>query len=230
MKNLLKKILILFVVFLAFSCSKDEVSNPNYKLSKIITDGLQIKIKYRNDNRIESFINDVNDSSTVFTYFENTTISTSYTNGEFSSRTTITNNSDGLATEMLYEYGNNLFYKNVYQYNGTEVSQQSYTSSTITTPQITNYIWSNGNLIQIGNSYLTYYEDKTSQVGEYLHIFQLLGGFEYIKSKNSIKSISQNNQSQNFSYTYDSGGKIIAMAVTAINSSPQILNYEYTIN
>lgn len=119
-------------------------------------------------------------------------------------------NADGLAisTKDTYNYGNN-WTNTVYEYNGTQVTRATATSSTSGTPQITNYAWSNGNLQSATTAGFTttydYYTDRPRQNGDYLLLFQTVQGFECIRSKNLVKTI---NASINYEYEFGIDGNI----------------------
>lgn len=212
---------VVIIIFGFVGCKKDknDAKKPDCRIISITStpSGEVTKINYNSEGKISSISNALD--TTTYTY--NGSIATGITSsGTFKSKRTITTNSSGLATNVRIEQNvsGTLWSNAFYEYNGTELIRVTSTSSSNPTPIISTITWTNGNLISINSgtsgSTLEYFTDKPAQAGDYLHLFQLLNGFEVYKPRNAIKSISAGATVNTFNYNFDGDGKITSMTIT----------------
>ncbi|MGE5108652.1 MAG: hypothetical protein ACM3H8_13995, partial [Sphingobacteriales bacterium] len=62
--------------------------------------------------------------------------------------------------------------------------------------------------------------------GDYLDFFQLIEGYEFLRTKNLLKTFG------NSTLTYDFGtdGNIAALAISSPGGAPSAINYQYKCN
>jgi hypothetical protein len=239
LSNEMKKYLrILTVAFLVtsilFSCKKDS-STPKPTCRIITASGTvsgQTNFSYNSEGKLISI-----SSGTVVTslaYSGNTVIAISNKAGVFNKKKIITLNSNGLASNVRIE--NDLAGTNwenfAYEYSGTELIKDAYTSSVSGDPVVSAYTWSGGNLISNSGPAITatleYYTDKISQAGDYLFLSQLQSGYQILRNKNAVKSYLSGSNILNFDYTIGADGKITS--VIATGSSSSAFTYQYQCN
>ncbi len=221
------------------SCKKNEDDSPVCRITSMNTiDGSSvsvISIVYDNDGRISTVTTTGSSAgSKVFTYsgnsinitektssgvLENTYAIT--TNGNQNVTSVITKNNLGVTTETgLFEYdGNGKLSRATFQYGSG-------------TPYVTNTQFVNGDLslaTSTGSvSTYSYYTDKAYADGDIFKIQQLISyGALYIVNAHLVKSITSDSDITNFSYDYDSDGKIIKATSTS-GSDLTSNTYSYT--
>jgi hypothetical protein len=135
-------------------------------------------------------------------------------NGAFEQRKIITNNAQGMATQVRLEEnqaGTSGLVIN-YQYTGTELIQEIQKPIGSASTTVTIYTWSAGNLTEISSggtvSILDYYTNKPSQAGNYLEVVNVSQGYTNIKTKNLLKSVTQSDVTVTINYTFDKDGNI----------------------
>lgn len=212
------------------SCKKDKniALTEKCKISTISMGTQSVHISYNSDGRI-SKIDLGGDEIRSYEYSGNMlTINGTYS-GAFSYKQIVTMNSDGFATNSRTENNEEgtSWYNTAYEYNGKELKKATTTSSYSSTPEVTTYTWSGGNLVSgDGVGVAEYYLDKAYQAGDYLNILQIFAGETIIKNKNLIKSSIDGADTTNISYNFDAEGKIISATETT-GSTTVTDNYQY---
>jgi hypothetical protein len=216
----------LIIIGASASCKKDKDDKlPDCKIISISpSTGDAFTINYNSDGKISTLT--TGNRVTTYAYSGNTIVATTNVAGVFDSKKVITTNSDGLAVNIRTEddQTGTVWTNQAQQFNGTEISKSTSTSSTGGTPSVTTFGWSNGNMITAtfgGGSPTTleYYTDKPAQTGDYLHLAQLVQGYEVYRSKNLIKSIFDGTNITSFDYTFGSNGVISSLTATSSTSS-----------
>lgn len=116
------------------------------------------------------------------------------------------------------------------EYNGEELIKQASSRSSDNTRNITTYTWFNHNAISqtagSGTETLRYYADKPRQNGDYLDFFQLIAGYDFLRTENLLKTFG------NSTLTYDFGidGNIAALTISWAGGTPSTVNYQYECN
>jgi hypothetical protein len=146
-----------------------------------------------------------------------------YTNGDVVIDSVVVN-SDGL---MLSDLESNIFDTSLttYTYTGTEVASSIFQQAGHT-PSATTFTFSNGDLTGTGSTDTITYNDKPSAPGDYFQIIQLLNyAAPYIKTAHQCTSYTSNGVTSNFTYAYDSTGKITQLVLTGLSNGT--FNYSY---
>ena len=233
MKN--SKILFAVCVFIITAgftaCKKNNDAKPVCRINLFTLGGQVYTISYNSNGKVISLTTNSGFSQT-YAYSATTTVITSSNSGAFSSKATVTLNAAGLATNVRTELNSSgtEWMNDAYEYNGEELIKQTSTRSSDNTQNITTYTWFNHNPISqtAGSSTETlgYYADKPRQNGDYLDFFQLIGGYEFLRTKNLLKTFG------NSTLTYDFGtdGNIAALAITSPGGAPSTINYQYECN
>jgi len=220
------------------SCKKqnNKVQTPACNIITVVaTGGGTENFTYTAEGKISTI--SIGNSITVFTYSANTIVAIQKTSGVFDSKKTITLNSDGYATNVKAETNKSgsLWYNDQFEYNGTEVIKDTYTSSANNTSLVTTFNWSGGNMISLTNGNfvndLAYYTDKPSQMGDYFDLSYLFQGYRVYHTKNAVKSFSSNGSTTitDIGYTYDATGRINAVTITGASAVVKY-DYEYQCN
>ena len=167
-----------------------------------------------------------------YTYKGDTTKILRTTSGVFEFRKVITNNADGMATQVRIEdnaagtSGLNISYV----YNGTELIQEVQKSIGSATTTVTIYTWTAGNLTEVksGTSVTTldYYTNKESQPGNYLEVVNVSQGYNIFKTKNLVKRITQSGVSTEITYTFNADNNISSVVFSGSSSSTILLTYQ----
>ncbi|MCL6523050.1 MAG: DUF4595 domain-containing protein [Thermoflavifilum sp.] len=222
--------------FLGIGCKKKdkELKKPDCRIITVSqSSGDSFYFTYNTDGKVQTITQGT--LSTTFTYSGQTAIATTTDNGTFKYKKIITFNDNGLATNIKTEY--NLsgtdWTNDALEYSGTQLVKYTSTSSNGGTPFVQTVTWTNGNPTTIstvsgGSSTYTleYYTDKLFQPGDYFHINYFIQGIQVIKAKNLIKSISSGSEITNFSYSFDSDGKISSLTVIT-GTGTKTYNYQY---
>lgn len=222
-------VLVLSVGLFMSSCKKEK--DTIKETCKIITvtpnSGNAFNFTYNSSGQIETVT--TGNTVTVFSYSGNIILANTTVNGAFSTKKTITLNTNGFAATVKTETNANgsAWYKDTYDYNGTEIIKDTYTNSQNVVPEVTTVAWSGGNIISITQNSTTttveYYMDKPSQQGDYFQLNQIIQGYKVYTTKNAIKSALTNGNISSFDYTYEQG-KIVAFK---FNANGTLINYNY---
>lgn len=221
-------IIWLAICLLSPGCKKEHgVSQPcNNSLIAAVhhSNGNWYRLSYNADRRLSKLT--VGDSITSFEYRGDSTIVTVLDSGHFVSRSLVSLNGLGLATNVRTEKneaGTNWF-NTFYEYNGAELMRSTITSSGGISPRVTTYTWANHNLASATTDAAIlafgYYSDKPVQHAGYLEITQLFQGYELYRNKNLLKSIS----GSVFNYQFGPGDQI-AFVVVNSGGDPDVFNY-----
>lgn len=239
LKILIIAALIFIISAIFFGCNKDNNKSNNdinatYNIVAADLSSLgKYHFSYNSDGKLIRATADTTDIA--YEYTGNTIIVTTLLSEKFHSRTIITFNSAGLATNARTE--NNAdgtdWFNDAFEYNGEELSKMTNTSSSSSSPRVTTYTWLNQNMVSVtlssaaGLSTTTfdYYVDKPRQKGDYLSFLQLFQGYEIFKNKNLLKSISDTR----FVYEFEPDGNISSVAFTT-GGDTRIFNYRYQCN
>lgn len=225
--------LTLLVTGIIFGCKKDSTSKPNCRIitaSSTGTGASQFNFTYNSAGEL-IFVSS-GPSTTSIAHSGNTVITISENGGVFTDKRIVTLNSNGLASNIRIENDETgtSWTNYTYEYSGTDVIKDTYTSSMGGAPEITTYTWSGGNLMTASGAStatFSYYTDKPAQ-GDYLFLSQLVNGYQVIRNKNAAKSFLSGSAIFNFDYTTDTDEKISSIIVTG--SSPTTLTYQYQCN
>jgi len=231
-KILISTVLILGMTGSFSGCKKnnDTVKKQSFRFltETIVATGPTIRFSYNSDGKVSRIVTN-NGVVQAYTYDGNITTIVTLDSIVFSSRTIITNNAAGLATNVRIEQDDagTIWSNTKYEYNGEELAKSTNSNSSGGTPTITTYSWSNGNLASetTGSSTITYdyYTNKPWQIGDYWSFAQSIEGFEIVRNKNLLKSFSNN-----ISLSYDFGldGNITSLKFSR-GSSITFIDYEY---
>jgi len=215
-------LLAIAIAVTALSCKKKKPEQPVCRIVKITTPINTHDISYYSDGRVQAISTNGN-SVRNFNYSENTIISTTMIDGRVDERSIITLDANGLIVNVRTETNSTgtAWNNNAYEYSGAQRTRRTFTTSSGTTPWVSNYTWTNGNMISASSpDGVTQYEfhlDKPMQVGDYFGTLSDLLQYGQInifyKNANLIKSTVSSGGShiQNYDYTFDATGKIIAV-------------------
>jgi hypothetical protein len=218
------------IIALSVTSCKKNIEKKDCRISVFAGTGANDTVLYNNEGKISSIVNGL--SRINYSYADNKVTGTAFdATGAFSYKTMATLNSAGLITNLRTEYNasGTQWGNIVYEYNGEELSQSTNTSSTGGTPSITTYRWLNHNIVSettgANTTPWTFYTDKPRKDGDYLWLLKINYGGDILRTANLLKSFG----TTNFSYEFDSDGKISSMGVSDGGSS-QTITYEYTCN
>jgi hypothetical protein len=224
-------IMCAFVIVTGFSaCKKDKDKKPDCRISAFTVAGQAYNVLYNGNGKLISVVS--SSFSQTYDYSGNTTVVTSLNAGAFSSKVIITNNAAGLAINVRTESNSSgtEWTNEAYEYNGDELAKQTSTRSGDTSRGIITYTWFNHNMIvQRTASTVTVWDYDASaprQKGDYLDFFQFLSGYEYLRTRNIIKSIGNST----LTYGFDIEGNISSVSVGSTGGTPASINYQYECN
>jgi len=172
------------------------------------------------------------ESDTVITNFTRTAdsiVAITTVKGRAITRTVITNNKDGLATNIhgTLDAAGELWFNVDYQYSGQELTRSVFITNTLIDSIVTNFTWSGGNMVSFSNdtttSQLTYYTDQPRQQGDAFFFDQFTGGFEVTRNKNLLKS----REGYTYTYQFRADGKITSVTAKDTAGDTFVTNYEY---
>ena len=221
-------ILILAAAFNA--CKKNNDKKPVCRIAAFTIAGQVYNITYNSSGKVIAIATGI--FSQTYDYFNDTTTITSLNDGTFSSRTIVALNGAGLATNVRTELNasGTEWTNSTFEYNGDELSKQISTRSGDTSRGITTFIWFNHNMISetidSNTTVLDYYTDKPRQAGDYLDFFQFLGGYEYLRTKNLLKSFGNST----LTYQFGTDGNISELTISSPGGIPAGINYQYQCN
>jgi hypothetical protein len=232
----MNRLLIMAVVFAAIiaSCKKDEAPKQTCRIitATQVISGMNstFNLTYNSEGKLSSVTE--GKQTSVYVYGGNTVIVNTTSDGLFYSKRIITLNTNGLASNSKTE--NDITgsdWDNIsYEYNGTEIIKSTFTVSAGGAPTIETYKWSGGNMVSLTSgstsTILEYFTDKPSQSGDYFYFTQLIAGYNVLKAKNALKSISTGSDITNFDYNFDADGKITSFVCTGGSSYTQTYQYQ----
>jgi hypothetical protein len=236
--SLLYSLLLLPLLMQVFACKKSSPSRSTASNSCKLT-GINevggtnletVSITYNSDGKISTIVQSSPASTLTMTYTYSGNVimmtSSGYTNGDVVTDSVVVN-SDGL---MVSDLERNIFDTSLttYTYSGTEVASSIYQEAG-QAPTATTYTFANGDLTESGPTDTITYNDKPSAAGDYIQVEQLLVyAAPFIKTAHQCTSYTSNGVTSNFTYTYDSTGKITQLVLAG--ASNFTLNYSYDCN
>jgi hypothetical protein len=229
-KILISTALILGMTGFFSGCNKNgNVKKPNCRIitETVVATGPAIRFWYNSDGKVSRSVAN-NGSVQAYTYDGNVTTILALDSGSFRSRTIVTNNAAGLATNVRVEQDDagTIWSNTKYEYNGEELAKSTNTTSSGGTPSIATFSWSNGNLVTETSGANTatydYYTDKPWRSGDYWSFAESLEGFEIVRNKNLLKSVA----TVVFTYEFASDGKISSLKLSS-PGSVNFVDYEY---
>lgn len=231
-------IAFLSMFFTLVSCKKDDASQKSEihkPTCRILTatpnSGDADNFTYNFEGKLKSISSGTR--LTTLAYSGNTIVAYTTYSGTFGSKKIISLNNDGLVSNMRTENDatGTSWNNQVFEYSGTELIKSTTTSSGGGTLSVSAYTWSGGNLATImsGSSIITLeYSDKPAQAGDYFQLIQSIQGYEYIRTKNLLKSVTSGTNITDIDYTFDTDGKILSLNMTG--ASANSYNYQYQCN
>lgn len=232
-KNSTIVLVTLIVTCIVSGCKKDSVVlKPTCRIITASGGSGQLNFSYDSEGRLASTSSGA--LTVSIAYNGNTVITNTRKNDVFYEKKIITLNSNGLASNARIETdiaGTN-WENYLYEYSGSEVIKQTYTTSADPMPVVSTLTWSGGNLVAIttptSTTTLDYYKDKTAQEGDYLLLQQLQSGYQILRNKNLVKSVLSGSNISSFDYAIDADGKITSM--TLQGSSSGTYTYQHQCN
>lgn len=206
----------LFIIAGFVSCKKDATpTKPDCKIVGVAAAGNAISFTYNADGKLSS-----KNSSTGtdrLTYNGNTITITTTTGTQVSTIKTVTLNVNGLASKVSTNDGAGTHLSDiVYEYNGTELSKETVTTSAGDT-FITTHTFSGGNMITSQSdaniTTLNYSNNIPAQTGDLWSFSNLQQGYETIRTKNALTSIESPGSASisTINYVFDADGKITSL-------------------
>ena len=227
---MLKKILINLISLIIISspftaCKKDKEKKPECRITRITKNGTQTyDLTYGDDNKLKSILVLPMNELSSFSYSGNITTVLVTKNGNFTRKMIVTNNTNGLATNILIENntaGNDWFNQAI-TYEGQHIISNYATDSGGNPPESIEYIWKEGNpsvLINSGDIFhCEYYKEKQFQVGDWRDIQQLIVGYRIYQYQNLLQLIEINSNKSYYTYKFDESGRITQTKETSKNS------------
>lgn len=232
------------VSLLFISCSKDNISNTSrvqtLKDSTCLTvsqkwiqgtDSFVTNLFYDSSGRL-SKTDDGLGHTTAYTYSDNQIFITIDNSSTYNSITTL--NTYGYVAQLNVLSGPLVFSSSFFYTPDTVLSYTVFKSLLLDAPDTTTYQFTDGDLTSTvsggsTNSY-TYYTDKPEQTADLSLYDQIVAqGALVYSNKHLTKSYSGNSFSQEYSYTFDAGGKISSITVHYMNSqSSGTITYYYS--
>jgi len=218
-------------------CKKNNDKAPECRIISAtgVPGGASYQLTYDNTGKLSRVVLGQGVITYDYTGNGNMVTVTNMDSGQFRSRTVVTLNPVGLASNVRVEddLTGATWSNTSYEYNGDELSRSTSTSSAGGAPSVSTYTWSDGNMISAttdptgpmpSTSTFEYYTDKPRQNGDFLLLLQLLQGYEIYRNKNLIKGIS----GAVLTYIFAKDGKIASLEVAEGTTS--FLDYQYQCN
>jgi hypothetical protein len=224
------------LVTLTPSCGKKGSSSSSACQLLTVTDSSSsntvYNITYNNSGQISSLVaTGLNAFQAEYAYAGNVAIaSVSNSGGPVSRIDTTTLNSDGYIQSVVSYYPSTQdIATTTYTYGANDQVLKSIYQDGSSPAVTTTYTFTNGNLTSLTNGTITmsytYYTNMPYQEGDVLQVSQLVGGgFPYIKNVNLCQGYTNSSGTVNFTYSFDSNGKINRAASTVQES----LLYQYS--
>jgi hypothetical protein len=236
--SLLYSLLLLPLLMQVFACKKSSSSHSTASNSCKLTGINEVggtnletaSITYNSDGKISTIVQSSSTSTLTMTYAYSGNViimtSSGYTNGDVVTDSVVVNG-DGL---MVSDLERNIFDTTLttYTYSGTEIASSIFQEAG-QAPSATTYTFANGDLTGSGSTDTITYNDKASAPGDYFQVEQLLEfAAPFIKTAHQCTSYTSNGVTTNFTYAYDSTGKITQLVIAG--SQNGTLNYSYDCN
>ena len=227
LRTLIAMAMVLTVSGILTQCKK---SNDNKTSCQIITatpvPGTPLHLTYNSEGKLSRVVSGI--SVFTYDYSAGSTIILESESDNFTSKTTATLNSDGLATNVRTENDTTgaIWSNTFYEYNGQELTRSTFTSSAGGRPIISTFTWANQNLATLTTDTTTeifgYYTDKPVQTGDYFLLVDDLQGYTLYRNKNLLKSVA----SSVLIYQFGTDGKINSFSATT-GTNESFIYYEY---
>jgi hypothetical protein len=208
--------IVITATLLFWGCKKDSDKEPPVPVCRVQTlteSSTVLSFLYDSSKRV-SRVASSDGTLEEYSYKGDTTRILQTQGGAFELRKIITNNAQGMATQVRIEdnpAGTTGTVLN-FQYSGTELIQEIQKPIGSASTTVTIYTWSAGNLTEIRSgstvSVLDYYTDKPSQPGNYLELVNIMEGYAIIKTKNLLKSVTQSGVTVTITYIFDKDDNI----------------------
>jgi hypothetical protein len=237
---------MLAVVFLyvAAACKKDKDSvKPTCRVTTLSSSGALnsvLNISYDGTGRIASANRDSITSN--FSYTSSGVVILTLNRNRLTTRTTVEFTQEKLVTKVtslfIHDDGSeSLDHVDTYEYNERGELLKKISQAGNNVPSTTTYIWGNGNVVSDSEGFLyEYVADREIQDSDPLRIADLVstGGIIF-KNKNLLRRIARGSTgfSQEFSYSFDSEGKMTRriMTLTANGGSATVTSdIQYVCN
>jgi YD repeat-containing protein len=212
------------------ACKKDNHTIPVCQMTRFTLAGSTYNLTYNAKGQISSITNAT--LNQTYHYNNDSTIITSFISGEFSYKAIVALNASGLAKNVRTELDTIgiEWVNDAFDYNGDEVAKRITTSSGDSRQSIINYTWLNHNMVSqttdANTITLDYHLDIPRRSGDYLDFFQFFAGYEYIKTKNLLKSFG----GSSLTYEFDPDGNISSLSINTPGNTPTVLQYQYKCN
>jgi hypothetical protein len=230
-------------VFGMFSCKKnDSKNNATCKMtSAVITpadssNASTYNFTYNNDNKLSSIVvTGDNAFSKTFSYSGNT-IKTTVKDGTgvvTGLEEIVLNNLNKISSITTEDATGAIKSVQTFYFDANGNAQKAIIVYASGTSDTSDFTFVDGNLLSIKEpnssavTTLSYYTDKSWASGDYLNFYQFSGyGSYYFINKNSVKSLSFGAYSNDFTYEYDSAGRITKVSMK--NNGILVASYSYT--
>ena len=236
----MRSLFFISLIILFAACKKDNTpaqTAPSYRIATVSEIGNSVNANYTfsydDSGRISQIVSTGSDPFTKTFSYKGDTIYVTIPEGAHASNATITLNSFKLMSTR-----NITFQQSVndasYNYDASgQIVSWTAQAGNYTYPAIT-YTTTNGDITSTTSQGVsdttTYFTDKTSVIGNIDDFYQLLtyGAF-YYRNKHLKKSYESGSNRTDYSYSFDSEGKIISV-VTSYNfgAEPYTTNFTYT--
>lgn len=230
----------LCICFLNLSCKKEKENPATQSSCRLITalgGPDTYHFTYNSEGKISSLLYVPTNVKATYTYEGNTTTVLWESKGNFTSKSIITSNSLGFATNIRMEMNKTgtVWQNQSIEYNGTQLAKILYTSSDPNAKvAAVKYTWKEGNLatMESGTSIITfdYYIDRPSAPGDWRKFVELQGGYRLYDNKNLTKSMKKGADITTFKYDFDTSGKIIKQTVIEPENVETFVQFEYACN
>ncbi|MBN9381941.1 MAG: hypothetical protein J0H74_14330 [Chitinophagaceae bacterium] len=230
-------VLLTCCITMTAACSKKGSSNSqnHCKISSIADSALgqssaAYYITYNDNGQVAAIQQGGGKMLKTFTYTNNLVVVKTTASGALQSTDSILLNSNGFMTSRVSTDGTNRDVQ-TFSYSANGQIQSITSQRNGNTPAITVYQFTNGDAAgsSDGSSY-SYYTDKPYAAGDYFQVSQILNyGAYYIKNAHLLKTFQSGATNVNFTYTFDTGGKIVSL-VSISAYLTQIIDYGYNCN
>jgi hypothetical protein len=232
---------VCIMVLAPFCSKKNAAAVPNCQIITIVdsynSTNTTYNLTYGNNGKISTIQNTSATSpfTEVFTYANNVIlVSKTGAGSVFISSDSNAVNSAGLITYSQQIDATADTTINTYTYDGNNDLLKSTTQTNGGAITTNTFQYTNGDLTSSSDgtttTTYTYYTDKPSQNGDYIHVFQLFNyGGQAIQSAHLIASLQSGSSIDNFNYSFDSSGKITSLTATS-GSTVETISFQYQCN
>jgi YD repeat-containing protein len=212
------KIIFISLLLTGFIACKKEKANDDCPITRLIINGgaKTYEFTYGSNRKIGTMLLLPDNELSTYQYEGNKTTITVTKNGSFRNRLIVTNNNNGLASNILLEQnesGSDWFNQAI-SYEGKNIVRNKVTDvGSGADSAIINYIWEAGNptvVLSDGDIFhYDYHKEKPWQLGDWRNIQQMIGGYNIYEYRNLLKSQEINGNWTYYTYMYDEAGRIV---------------------